>query len=250
MAVTSSASSLDRGGRRPGRRRASMVLPAPGGPIIRRLCAPAAAISRARRAPACPLTSARSSIGPDSGARDGEVARGSATPWLSASSNSASEPTVLTSSPSTSPASAALARGTTARCSPRSRAPSSWGSTPRSGCTVPSSDSSPTKSVPSSDSRGTAPSAPSVAAAMARSNPLPVFFTSAGARLTTIWHSEMYSPTCASALFTRTRLSRTDASARPTSSKKGGPRRAATSTRTRCAWRPTRVALNAVASMG
>ena len=53
----------------------------------------------------------------------------------------------------------------------------------------------------------------------ARSKPLPVFFTSAGARLTTIWHSEICTAMCARALLTRTRLSRTAASARPTSSK-------------------------------
>ena len=42
------------GGRMPGSRRASMVLPVPGGPISRRLCAPAAAISSARRARSWP----------------------------------------------------------------------------------------------------------------------------------------------------------------------------------------------------
>ena len=41
-------------------RRASMVLPAPGEPTSSRLCPPAAAISRTRRACACPRTSARS----------------------------------------------------------------------------------------------------------------------------------------------------------------------------------------------
>ncbi len=44
----------------PGRRRASIVFPVPGGPTSRRLCDPAAAISRARRARSCPRTSARS----------------------------------------------------------------------------------------------------------------------------------------------------------------------------------------------
>ena len=61
IAVTSSASSVESGGSRPGSRRASIVLPAPGGPIMRRLCPPADAISSARRAPACPRTSPRSS---------------------------------------------------------------------------------------------------------------------------------------------------------------------------------------------
>ena len=44
----------------PGRRRASMVLPVPGGPARSRLCRPAAASSSARRARSCPRTSARS----------------------------------------------------------------------------------------------------------------------------------------------------------------------------------------------
>ena len=47
-------------GRIPGSRRASIVFPVPGGPISSRLCAPAAAISSARRARSWPRTSARS----------------------------------------------------------------------------------------------------------------------------------------------------------------------------------------------
>ena len=48
--VISIASAIVGGGRIPGSRRASIVLPAPGGPTMRRLCPPAAAISSARRA--------------------------------------------------------------------------------------------------------------------------------------------------------------------------------------------------------
>ncbi len=70
-------------GRRPGRRLASIVFPAPGGPDIRRLCAPAAASSRARRGRACPRTSARSTSGgsgfsaggPRPGGTSGSVSR-------------------------------------------------------------------------------------------------------------------------------------------------------------------------------
>ena len=58
--VISIASAVVGGGRIPGSRRASIVLPAPGGPTIRRLWPPAAAISSARRASAWPRTSARS----------------------------------------------------------------------------------------------------------------------------------------------------------------------------------------------
>ena len=48
--VISSASSNDGGGKIPGSRLATIVLPAPGGPTMSRLCPPAAAISNARRA--------------------------------------------------------------------------------------------------------------------------------------------------------------------------------------------------------
>ncbi len=58
--VTSSASARVSAGRIPGKRRASIVLPVPGGPISKTLCEPAAAISSARRARSCPRTSARS----------------------------------------------------------------------------------------------------------------------------------------------------------------------------------------------
>ena len=53
---TSSASDGSSGGRIPGRQAASSDLPAPGGPLISRLCPPAAAISSARLATSCPLT--------------------------------------------------------------------------------------------------------------------------------------------------------------------------------------------------
>jgi hypothetical protein len=103
--------------------------------------------------------------------------------------------------------------------------------------------------VPARASSGAKPSATSVAAAIATSNAHPVLRTSAGARLTMMRYSPRSTPTCASALRTRTRLSRTATSASPTSSKYGTPRVASTSTRTRWASRPTRVALSAVASM-
>ena len=58
--VVSSASSKVSGGRMVAMRLASMVLPEPGGPIISRLCPPAAAISMARLAVCCPRTSPKS----------------------------------------------------------------------------------------------------------------------------------------------------------------------------------------------
>ena len=44
----------------PGRRFASMDLPVPGAPVKSTLCPPAAAMTMARRASDCPITSAKS----------------------------------------------------------------------------------------------------------------------------------------------------------------------------------------------
>src|SRR5215207_8488009 len=73
--VISSASSKLGGGRMPGRRRASMVLPAPGGPTISRLWTPAAAISSARLASSWPRTSARSGSPARASAGSGSAGR-------------------------------------------------------------------------------------------------------------------------------------------------------------------------------
>ena len=67
MRVTSSASSRVSAGSSDGSRRASIVLPVPGGPARRTLCSPAAAISSARRPRSCPRTSARSGPRPSTG---------------------------------------------------------------------------------------------------------------------------------------------------------------------------------------
>ena len=56
--VTSTASAKVISGIMVGTHLASIVLPAPGGPDISTLCPPATAISSARFAAACPLTSA------------------------------------------------------------------------------------------------------------------------------------------------------------------------------------------------
>src|SRR5204863_8578204 len=58
--VVSRASSNVNGGRMVGTLLASMVLPDPGGPIIRMLCPPAQATSSARFAVCCPRTSLKS----------------------------------------------------------------------------------------------------------------------------------------------------------------------------------------------
>jgi hypothetical protein len=61
---TSSNSAGDSGGRIEGSRAASIDLPEPGGPLISRLCPPAAATSSARLALSCPLISIKSSSEP------------------------------------------------------------------------------------------------------------------------------------------------------------------------------------------
>ena len=56
LEVCNSASCRVKSGKIPGSRRASMDFPEPGGPDIRILCPPAAAISKARFTFSCPLT--------------------------------------------------------------------------------------------------------------------------------------------------------------------------------------------------
>ena len=111
--LASSASSRVGAGRIEGRRRASIVLPAPGEPTISRLWPPAAATSSARRACCWPRTSARStpsttSVGPASGVTAG----GDQFP-LRSPTTSRSDGAPTTRSPSTCAASRAFASGTT-----------------------------------------------------------------------------------------------------------------------------------------
>ena len=78
--LTSSISEGSSGGRIEGSRRASIDLPAPGGPIIRRLCPPAAATSSARLAVSWPLMSFKSGIAASPGSGVGCGRAGSAVP--------------------------------------------------------------------------------------------------------------------------------------------------------------------------
>ena len=55
----------------PGRRFASMDLPVPGAPVKSTLCPPAAAMTMARRASDCPITSAKSGTWDGSGRGEG-----------------------------------------------------------------------------------------------------------------------------------------------------------------------------------
>ena len=138
---TSSASFASIGGSRPGSRAASIDLPAPGGPIIRRLCAPAAAISRARLALSWPLMSARSSGVSGAGASFASGAGSTLEPlkWLiSAISEGAARISI-------SPAQAASPPCEPGQIRPFSSALAAIaaGSTPATGESVPSSANSP-----------------------------------------------------------------------------------------------------------
>ena len=78
--LTSSASCGVRSGSRPGRRAASIDLPAPGGPIISRLWPPAAATSSARLALSWPFTSDRQ--GPCQGVVSAAGGSGGVSTWV------------------------------------------------------------------------------------------------------------------------------------------------------------------------
>ena len=156
------------GGRIPGRRRASIVLPDPGGPTKSRLWPPAAAISSARRGTSCPRTSARSAVlGAVAGRRprdDGGGGPGEAAPPRRAAARPArpdSAGPARRRAPTTA-ASPAFSAGTTSRRTARARAQAAMGSTPRTGRSVPSSASSPTNSVSASAPGSTTPAAHSM----------------------------------------------------------------------------------------
>ncbi len=127
-------------------------------------------------------------------------------------------------------------------------APSSCGRTPRIGRIAPSSESSPSTSTSSRHPSGSLSNAPSAASAIATSSAAPLLRKSAGARLTVMAYASSSTPRRASALATRTRASRTAASARPTIWKCDGPRWQQTSTRIGCASSPTSALACAVAS--
>ena len=142
MRVTSSASSGSRGGRIPGRRRASIVLPVPGGPASSRLCRPAAASSSARRARSWPRTSARSGNAGSCPFSGGSYGDGSASPRRYAAASARCR--TGTGSIPARDASAADSAAQSSRSAPARRAASATASTPPTGRTRPSSASSPT----------------------------------------------------------------------------------------------------------
>ena len=127
--VTSSAASSSSSGRIPGSRRASIVLPVPGGPASSTLCVPAAAISSARRARSWPRTSARSGTGSRSTSRSGNGSGGSCVPRRYATA-SARWWTGIGSTPASATSGAGLGRADEPA---EARAPRSLGGDQRAG---------------------------------------------------------------------------------------------------------------------
>ena len=228
--MTSSAASSSRSGSRPGRRLASIVLPAPGGPLSRRWCPPAAAISTTCRPAGWPRTSARSG----GGGRSSTGASGGSAHAVSRRSARTTVPRSAaqrTSTPGTSAASAAAVSATT---TPRTRCRSAAtsGTMPRTGRRAPSSPSSATSAQPSVASAGTSPVAVRTPMAMARSSEVPSLGNDDGARLMVSRRIGHWYSLEATAARTRSRASRHEASGRPTIVKVGRPLPTWTSTRT------------------
>src|SRR3954471_24622558 len=223
MEVVSTASSNVGAGSRPGMRRASIVLPAPGGPTRSALCAPAAAISSARLQEAWPRTSERSGRACPGTTTSSDGRGGNAASPLKAPAASARERTPWTSRPWTRAASAPFPSGTMIRAIPRLRASNATGSTPRTGSTSPPSESSPTANV-GTFAGGMSPAACRTASAMARSNPAPSFLRSPGARLTVIRLCGSSYPALRIAVAQRTFASTQAMSGSPTTKNPGSPR--------------------------
>ena len=130
-----------------GKRFASMVLPAPGGPISMALCPPAAAISMARFIFSCPFTSLKSISKsywlPKNSSRVFTI---TGCKLLASSKNATTSikcSTPYTSRLFTIPASLAFASGTINPLKPSLRACMAMGNAPRMDCTVPSKLNSP-----------------------------------------------------------------------------------------------------------
>ena len=117
--VTSIASARVSGGRSAGRRRASMVLPEPGGPRKSRLWPPAAATSSARLAVSWPRTSARSGPAATAGSSPSGATKGAMGRLPSRCSIASARPRRgMTGTVPRAAASAALAAGSRSSRSP------------------------------------------------------------------------------------------------------------------------------------
>ena len=234
--VTSSASARSSGGRIEGRRRASIVLPTPGGPLSSRLWPPAAAIvqraERARVAADVGEVHRRRASGP-AGA-PAPAARASASPHP-------------TAAPRPRPGRGAedlqaVDERRLGRVLARDDEPGQAG--PRGALGDRQHAAAPAgprrrararrrRRCRSRASAGSRPAAASTPQAMARSKPGPALRRAAGARLTVRRFSGNSKPEFSTAARTRSRASRTARSASPTIVKLGRPARRSTSTVTR-----------------
>ena len=201
--ATCTACSSSSDGSSPGMRDASIVFPAPGGPLIRMLWPPAAATTSASTAERCPTTSTRSatvsSCGGSSAAAFGSCSiTSTSAPWARATSPS--DTAATTSTPDTISASSRHAHGTTTRSKPAAAAASTAGRTPGIGRSRPSSPSSPMCTVRASDSARIGCSVARAAIAIATSNPAPRFGRLAGDRFTVIRRRGSGNPWLAHAL--------------------------------------------------
>ena len=139
--------------------------------------------------------------------------------------------------------------GSITRFTPASSAEITIGSTPRTGRTAPSRESSPSAAVSRRASGLIAPAQANTPRAMGRSKAGPSFLRSAGARLTVSRSAGKEKWQLRSAARTRSRDSRTAASGRPTISKAGMPGARLTSVVTTNPSMPARPRLSTEASM-
>ncbi len=113
---------------------------------------------------------------------------------------------------------------------PSRRALAAIGSTPRVAWIDPSRDNSPSSTVSAISRRSTMPDAARMPRAIGKSNEEPALRTSAGARLTVMRCGGNSKPELRMALRTRSRLSLTLVSGRPTIVNDGKPYPTSTST--------------------
>jgi len=139
---TSRSSAGDSGGRIEGSRAASIDLPEPGGPIIRRLWPPAAATSRARFALSWPLMSSRSGI---AGSASRTLGCGRDSTWLPLKwlASAISELAAMISISGLAHAASGPQAAGQIKPSPRPFAPIAAGNTPATAAIEPSRPSSP-----------------------------------------------------------------------------------------------------------
>ena len=206
-----------------GSRCASMDLPVPGGPLISRLCPPAAAISNASRAVCCPFTSRKSGRDALSGCLTGvNAARGSGAVRFRWAATSFRLPAPYAAISGITAACRAFSAGRM-NARPACRPCHAIANAPRIGRRLPERANSPASSYRGKSSAATCPEAARMPMAMGRSNRPDSFGKSAGARFTVIFCAGKSKPLCKIAARTRSRLSFTSVSGSPTILNCGSP---------------------------